>query len=180
MKNHSDNNAKRRLNLADIIIITFAVFLILLLAKLFLGDSGISFSNNTEVEYTIKIENVGENVLNLIKTENSVIDNSTGTNIGTINALEVANSVFYEYDRDLGYYKSYAYPDLYDISIKVMVMCDADENRYNIGDFEIVSGKQFELIINNTQCDGIITKVDETQKNASRVTDGSSEEQQGD
>lgn len=180
MNSNIERKRKKRLNLADFVIIITTVFLLLLIANLFLGNTVFDFGKKTDILYTVKLENVDQSVLNLIQANQIAINYSSDTEIGLIDSVDISNSLQYEYSGDLGYYKAYTYPDLYDINITLKSNCKVDKNRYYIDDFEVVSGKKIQFKTNNTLCQGVITKVEKLHSNTVKIVNDTNEEQWGD
>jgi len=171
MNNTPKPNKKLKFNFADIIITLIIVSLLFLLFKLFTGDLSLDLIGKSEVKYTIKIENLDEDIAQLILQDQTLYDNQTGNPIGTIESFSVTDAVYTEYDSDAGYYKNYSYPDLKNVSITVVGQCKEKNNIISVNGIEIIQGKPLSFRTVSIYADGVVTDVQKISNNPSVIND---------
>ncbi len=171
MNNTLKPNRKRKFNFADIIITLIIISLLFLLFKLFTGDLSFNFSHKSEVKYTIKIENLEDDIARLVLQGQTIYDVQTGNQIGIIESYDITDAVYSEYDSDAGYYKNYRYPDLKDVFVTVVAQCEKKDSIISVNGIDIIQGKPLSFRTLSIYADGVITEVQEIIHTPSVIND---------
>lgn len=114
---------KGRFNLVDLFLILIALAVVFVM--IFVIDPfSIELFDNTEkevkLEYTIRIENVENTLINKIAIGNEVVDSSTKTSLGFVSSVEndIPHTEPY-YDSEIGVVSMMQYENRYDLVVTV-------------------------------------------------------------
>ena len=149
-----------RFNAVDILIILLIVGVIVIFAA-----STISVSEEpgekTKFEYTMTIEGVSKDFLDLIENGERVYDSSSKNFLGTVSSVD-GNKPYglYEYDKTTGEMVVKEYPEKYNITFTVSAKAQFVEGvGYTVGGQRIAVGQNMELrfpdFVANAYCVGM-------------------------
>ncbi len=163
-------NKKRKINIADIIILLVLAVGIIILIHLFFGsDSGFLKGEQNVLSYTIKLENVPVEYAGNIRVDDTVCDDKSGSVIGKITDVAYNKSSKSVYDKDARYYKQYTYPDKQDITVTLSTTASFSDGRYITDGFVIAAGKKVKFRVPELIFDGQIISAQKIETSASSI-----------
>ena len=146
MKNTAASDKKHRFNIVDVIVIIVLLALAATAAYLFLGGNAKRISAEEHILNTvIKLENVPEQYHDLIKSGDTICDDSTGAVIGNGEYVEYEKASVSLYDSELKYYKEYEYPDRENVFVHAVCIAEFKNGHYKIDGVNLGAGKIIQL-----------------------------------
>ena len=140
MSNKITGEKKRKINLIDFfLIILIIVVIAAAIVTVLKADPENSASGNKLLTYTVYIELLSPDIASQIKAGDSIYDNTTAQNLGTVQAIEIipVTASFGEDTVEL--------TNKVDVKLTIKSSVYEDESAYTIGNYRLISGAEMDF-----------------------------------
>lgn len=160
MNKNKNTKNERKFSIADlIIVITLIAVLSAILVFFVPSENGSVFSKTLKIQYDVEFERVSNIFFEHINVGDAFYDEKTGNKIGVISGVEYKDSLYSQYDPQLGYYRNYPYPDAKDVILTVNADASIKKAKYYSNGVNITAGKTSAFLTTNFGASGTIIKV---------------------
>ena len=135
MSNQITGEKKRRINLIDfLLIILIIVVIAAAIVTMVKANPENSASGNKIITYTVSVDFISADIAAQIKEGDTIYDNATAQNIGTVQAVEIVPIELFDAENN-------AVPsDKVNVKITVKSSVYEDESAYTIGNYRLQIG----------------------------------------
>ena len=140
MSNQLKGEKKHTINSLDILlIILIMVILAAAIVTVIQSNPGNSTSGDKIITYVISIQMISPDTANQINLGDTIFDNATGQNLGTVQNIEIlpVKAIFEGEEIELS--------DKVDVNITVKASVFENASSYYIGDFRLSSGTEIDF-----------------------------------
>lgn len=168
MNKNTNSKNQRKFSIADlIIVITVLAVLSAILVFFTPSENNSVFSKTIKLEYDVEFERVSNIFFEYINVGDAFYDEKTGNKIGVISGIEYKDSLYSQYDAQLGYYRNYPYPDAKDIILTVTSTASLKKSKYYCNGVSITAGKTDGFLTSTFGGTGTIIRVSQIETQVS-------------
>ena len=140
MSNHITGEKKRRINIIDfLLIILIIVIIAAAIVTMVKADPENSASGNKIITYTVSVNFISAETAAQIKEGDTIYDNDTAQNIGTVQNVEILPIEMFDADNNA------VISDKVSVKITVKSSVYEDESAYSIGNYRLHSGADMDF-----------------------------------